>query len=690
MGKNSWEQNSKKNQTFDVVLPTVEDFFSLELPEEHSGWTRILVESLSDEQQLTGVTLLCGENQRSRFRKSRKKDFDQVLDLSLGAKSLEISGVNMLFIRVELERSSSLVLLKRVFLSAVSDVFRLGVRRRNLRTFFQMLRARDFKSVRERLLSRYNQSPLSTDLRDGVITPQIWMDRFVTLSKGEQIFVDASVKQNDLPTFSVVADSSCSPVQNQTLISVNQQKLGVQDFLVTNDFSEVLNSVSGEWIIFIKGSTELEEVATFALGVEAKSNPMVKMIVSDGSEKSGGAVCGIRANPPWNLDLVLTGEELGPLLAIHRSAISTISENIANSRMPTFTEMGLLIFEAFGEKAISQLSVVLCVNPQEESGEGVDHAVESYLMRSHPSALVVEGLCHGTRRVKWPIPEKEPKISILIPSKDQGNLLERCLEGVYENTDYTNIEVIIVDHQSTEGRARKLLESVAERDDTHVLNFEGDFNFSAMNNLAFNSCTGEIVCLLNNDIEVVNSGWLHELVSQIVRENVGAVGALLRYPDRSIQHAGLSPNLGGLFGHAHKYFPQGDFGYRNRLATTHRVAAVTGACLVTSRDLWEELEGLNESFAVAYNDVDFCLRIRQAGYDVLWTPFAELIHHESLSRGYDEHPKEGDRLSHEVNLLTSLWGGFLGIDPAYSPNLTTEDTNFSLSDQPRISPPWKR
>ena len=269
-------------------------------------------------------------------------------------------------------------------------------------------------------------------------------------------------------------------------------------------------------------------------------------------------------------------------------------------------------------------------------------------------------------------------------------MLDRCLQGVYQNTDYTNVEVIVVDHQSTEGQARGLLKTIAKRNDTHVLGFEGDFNFSAMNNLAFSYCTGEIVCLLNNDIEVVHSDWLDELVSQITRENVGAVGALLRYPDGNIQHAGLNPNLGGLFGHAHKYFPQGNFGYRNRLATAHRVAAVTGACLVTSRDLWTSLKGLNESLAVAYNDVDFCLRVREAGYDVIWTPFAELIHHESLSRGYDEHPKEGDRLFQEANLLTDLWVNFLENDPAYSPNLTIEDTNFSLSDQPRISPLWKR
>ncbi len=689
MVKISWEQSSDGVQTSDLILPTSKDFFSFELPEERSGWTRVLIQPLSGEQRVTGVMLCDNENRRLRFRKSRKGSYDQILELNPGVKSLEVSGVNVSSVRIELRCSSSLAMVRRVFLSVLTDVFLLGVRRRNLRTFFQMLWAKDFKSLRERLLNRYNHSPLSADLEDSVITAQSWVDRFVRLSDKEHTFVDVAIKERTLPTFSIIVDSSHGPARNETLTSLNLQKLVIQDFTVTNNFGDVLDSASGEWLVFINGSTELEEIATFALAIEVQSNPRIKMIISDGFEKSGDEVSAIRANPPWNLDLVMTGEELGPLIALHRSALSAISENIDHLKMPTLTEIGLLIFETFGEDVISQLSIVLCADSPKEPNEGVDNAIENYLAQIHPDALVTEGLCRGTRRVKWPIPKKEPKVSILIPSKDQGNLLGRCLQGVYENTDYENIEVIIIDHQSTENQAKDLIRAVSEREDTRVLSFEGDFNFSAMNNLAFDSCTGEVICLLNNDIEVVNSDWLHELVAQITRENVGAVGALLRYPNGSLQHAGLSPNLGGLFGHAHKYFPHGNFGYRNRLATVHRVAAVTGACLVTSRNLWMNLKGLNESFAVAYNDVDYCLRVRQAGYDVVWTPFAELIHHESLSRGYDEHPREGDRLSREVDLLTDLWKGFLEIDPAYSPNLTSEDTNFSLSDQPRISPLWK-
>ena len=216
-----------------------------------------------------------------------------------------------------------------------------------------------------------------------------------------------------------------------------------------------------------------------------------------------------------------------------------------------------------------------------------------------------------------------------------------------------------------------------------------NWNFSLMNNIAASASTGDYLCLLNNDIEVLGSDWIQELVSHASREDVGVVGALLRYPDKTIQHAGLSPNLGSLFGHAHKYFPVENFGYRNRLAIAHNVAAVTGACLMTSKELWDELGGMNQELAVAYNDVDYCLRVRESGYRVMWTPFAELIHHESLTRGYDEHPKQRERLAKESDLFISLWGDSLKNDPAYSPNLTSESTNFSLSDQLGVLPPWK-
>ena len=684
-----WNQSTQRKQESDVVLVEEKDFFSVYLPASAIGWTRILITPLSSEQVLTGVSLVTKNEQRFRFRQSRKKGFDQVLNLNAGLNALEISGLNLTSVRIELHRSSSFSATKRIFLAILSDISRLGLRRRNLRTFFQILLARDFKSLKERLIGRYNQSPLSTDLEDGVITPQAWMDRFMKLSDNDHEFIEQSIEQNLFPTFSIVVDASCESFQEEILSSLEKQKLKIENFCFANNFTEVVDSVTGEWVIFVRGATEIHEVATFAFGAEINSDATVKLVIADSCKKSGSVITEIRANTPWNIDLVLTGEEIGSMVAVHRSVVSRLAEKIDVSAMPTLTAIALFVFKEFGEEAISRLPLVLSTDAETSHSGAVYQTIGDYLSEFHPEAELLEGICEETRRVRWPVPCPEPRVSILIPSKDKAHLLERCLSGLYENTDYSNFEVVLVDHQSSELQARRLLEESSRRDNTTVVEFEGEFNFSAMNNLAAGIGSGEILCLLNNDIEVVNSSWLSELVAQISREDVGVVGPLLRYPDGSVQHAGLNPRLGGLYMHGHKYLPQGHFGYRNRLATIHRVAAVTGACLVTSRNLWEELKGLNESFAVAYNDVDFCLRARELGHGIVWTPFAELIHHESLSRGYDEHPRERDRLFNEASLFIELWGDTSSGDPAYSPNLTTEDTNFSLTDKPRIALPWK-
>ena len=685
-----WNQRTKRKQESEVISFEKRDFLSIHLPLSVNGWTRVIITpSSASKQILTGASITTDDGQHYRLRQSRKNTFDQVLDLNHGLKTLDISGSDLTSVHIELHRSSSFLAAKKIFLAILSDIFRLGIRQRNLRTFFQILIAGDFRSLKERLTERYNQSPLSTDANDGVINPQAWLDRFMSLSSDDHDFIDRSIEQNQFPTFSIVVDASYEIARKKILPSLEKQKLKVQDSCFASNFDEVLNSVAGEWVIFTKGSIEIHEAATFAFGTAINSDPKTKLIIADSCEKSGGAVTGIRANTPWNIDLVLTGEEVGSLIAVHQSVVSGLAKNIDTSTMPTLTAIALFVFEEFGEDTISRLPIVLSTDIEKSTTQSIDRTISRYLSEFHPSAELLEGICKETRRIKWPLPKPEPKVSILIPTKDQAHLLERCLSGLYTNTEYSNFEIVLIDHQSSEHQAQQLLQESGRKENTTVIEFEGEFNFSAMNNLAAELCSGEILCLLNNDVEIVNPSWLSELVSHLSRDSVGVVGPLLRYPDGSVQHAGLNPNLDGLYMHGHKYFPQGHFGYRGRLATVHRVAAVTGACLATSKDLWNDLDGLNESFAVAYNDVDYCLRARQLGYGIVWTPFAELIHHESLSRGYDEHPKERDRLFSEASLFIELWGSTSNDDPAYSPNLTLESTNFSLTDKPRFSPPWR-
>ena len=686
-----WTQLNRGKYVIKLIPSVPLDVFQIAAPSHLKGWNRVSVETSDKDQHLSGTSVTNEQGERYRFRRTRRGHFDQIFNFSLGENQIEITGLNLTSVQIVIRRSSPLKLFKRVATSAILDFFRLGIRRRNLRTVLQIISARDFKSFQSRLVQRYNQAPLASNVDAGTITPQVWMERFMSLNSEDLSFIDDSIALHQFPSFSFVLINSEESKNEEMATALDQQLLSISEALTLEDFDPSSSDYDGEWIVFVDADTEVHEAATFSLACHAKLHPESLMIIPDSAEKSGDLFTKIRANPPWNLDLILGGEGVGPLLAIHNSVISEIiktGEDLSKSK--NLTEIALTAYNHLGEKAISRLPLVLSATTEQSEQTHLDTTITEYLREVDDEIFLSQGLCPQTRRIHWPIASQEPKVSILIPSKDRSDLLERCLNGIYESSDYSNFEVIVIDHQSNEEDALELLEKIDKRDDTSVLEFEGEFNFSLMNNIAAESSTGDFLCLLNNDIEVISSDWIQELASHASREHVGVVGALLRYPDKSIQHAGLSPNLGSLYGHAHKYFPSGNFGYRNRLAVAHQVAAVTGACLMTSRELWDELGGLNQQLAVAYNDVDYCLRARTSGYQIIWTPFAELIHHESLSRGYDEHPKQRDRLAKESDLFISLWKDFLDNDPAYSPNLTLESTNFSLSDQPRFLPPWRK
>jgi len=288
------------------------------------------------------------------------------------------------------------------------------------------------------------------------------------------------------------------------------------------------------------------------------------------------------------------------------------------------------------------------------------------------------------RQPQHPLPDPPPLVSVVIPSRDRGRMLGRCLRGLFEETNYPTFEVILIDHESTEKKARTVIDQLALRKNCTVLPYEGKFNYAAMMNLAAEVAQGSFLCLLNNDTRPLEPGWLRAMVAQACRPGVGVVGAHLLFPNGTIQHAGIHPGMGGLMGHGHKNVDGEDPGYFGRLRVAHQVAAVTGACLVTARKTWMEVDGMDERhLAVAYNDIDYCLRVRRLGLRSVVTPAARLTHHESVSRGYDEDPTRRLRLDAELKVMTERWGAELAVDPAYNPNLDLVDGGFRIDAQPR-------
>ena len=314
-------------------------------------------------------------------------------------------------------------------------------------------------------------------------------------------------------------------------------------------------------------------------------------------------------------------------------------------------------------------------------------ALADHLARTGRTGTVEDGLFPSTYRVKWDI-EGDPKVSILIPNKDHTDDLEKCLQSIWKKTTWDNYEIIVIENNSTDRATFAYYEKAKQRyDGLKVVTYsEKGFNFSGINNFGRKAATGDYLLLLNNDVEVRNGDWLTELLRQCAHKGGAAIcGAMLYYPDETLQHAGVITGLGGYAGHSHKYKQKGGSGYLFRIATVQDFSAVTGACLLVKASVYDEVGGLDEQFAVAFNDVDFCLRVRDAGCRIAWTPYAELTHYESKSRGGDEKdPAKAARFAAEQQRLYTIHGKENILDdPYYNPNLTRDREDFSESDDLR-------
>jgi len=290
-------------------------------------------------------------------------------------------------------------------------------------------------------------------------------------------------------------------------------------------------------------------------------------------------------------------------------------------------------------------------------------------------------------RMRYSLPQKPPLVSILIPTRDALALLRKCIDGIEARSSYRNYEILVVDNRSSDPQTLRYLDGLAHR----VLRYDAEFNYSAINNLAVRAARGEVVLLLNNDTEVISADWLEEMLGHMHQEGVGAVGAKLYYADGRVQHAGDAVGAGGCADHFHVGIPGDAPGYCHRAVVAHEVSAVTGACMMTWKHLYERLGGLDErALPVSFNDVDYCLRLQQLGYRVVFTPHAELYHHESATRGRERTSEQEARAAREVRAMRRRWGRRLAIDPYYNLNLNYARPDFAVCDAPRVSKPWLR
>lgn len=391
--------------------------------------------------------------------------------------------------------------------------------------------------------------------------------------------------------------------------------------------------------------------------------------------------------PDWNPDLLRSYNYLAEAVFYHRDIAFRLGDFEAKVSEKAIYSLALQATNSCKDTEIVHIPkpLVHSLRPTNHSrGTRTEaaHALMSYYKQTGIAAHVE--VTPTTIRTRYSVPHPEPLVSIIIPTKDKKSLLQQCIDSIISTTTYRNFELIIVDNDSSEELTLRYLDFLKTQTRTFIIRDSRSFNYSALMNNAANQANGEILCMLNNDTEVISPDWLTEMVGHILRPEVGVVGAKLLYPDNTVQHAGVVLGIGGCAGHAHRGFKKHDPGYFSRAEVVSNYSAVTGACLVTTKKIYQSLGGFDEeNLAISYNDIDFCLEAKEAGLLTVWTPYAILYHHESASRTTDEKPSERDRALQEETFFLEKWGNKLQYDTAYNINLTLKHENFSLAYPPR-------
>lgn len=463
--------------------------------------------------------------------------------------------------------------------------------------------------------------------------------------------------------------------------------------------NSALELVSADFVALMDHDDVLTPDALYWVAKTIQAHPEVQLIYSDEDKLTEqGQRYGAYFKPDWNPELLLSHNFI-----CHLGVYRTEKVRALGGFDPKFDgaqdyDLALRYVTLLKKHEIQHISRILyhwrATPGSTANGVHEKPYAEPLIRKAVQHALLAKGVqgevmphnrLSGALRVRYALPDVLPLVSIVIPTRNGFSLLKRCVESILNATDYNNFELIIIDNGSDDWIAQRYLEYLKADTRITVVHDDSPFNYAALNNKAVALARGELIALLNNDLEVINSDWLHEMASIALHPEVGAVGAKLYYPNDTIQHAGVIVGLGGVAGHSHKHFPRDNPGYCGRLLLTQNLSAVTAACLVVRKAVFEQVHGFDEQhLKVAFNDVDLCLRIQEAGFWNVWTPYAELYHYESATRGYEDTPEKQARFTSEVEYMKKRWGESLLIDPAYNLNLTLDREDFSFAFPPRV------
>lgn len=460
---------------------------------------------------------------------------------------------------------------------------------------------------------------------------------------------------------------------------------------ISGNTNAALEMAVGDYIVLADHDDIVPANALYEFAAAVNADGTIDMLYSDEDKISmdGKKYFEPHFKPDFNLDLLCSMNYICHLFAAKKEVVERAGAFCSEYDGAQDLDFILRCSEAAGH--IHHVPKILyhwrchmdstAANPESKlyAFEAGRKAVEAHYKRLGIPAKVENAQFYGMYRTKYEW-NSEPLVSIIIPNKDHTEDLDKCLKSIYDKSDYWNFEVVIVENNSTEPETFEYYKNLeARHDNVRVVYYEGGFNYSKINNFGAAAANGEYFLLLNNDTEMISGDCIRELLGACMREDVGIVGAKLLYEDETIQHAGVVIGFGGTAGHTFIGKSRYDTGYFGRILCAQDYSAVTAACMMTKRSVFEEVGGLTEELAVAFNDIDYCLKVRKAGKLVVYNPYAELFHYESKSRGLEDSPEKVERFNGEVEILLSYWREQIERgDEYYNPNLTLDNSDFSL------------
>lgn len=453
--------------------------------------------------------------------------------------------------------------------------------------------------------------------------------------------------------------------KKKNITIVGTEKHDYIDYVIENNLKKIISKINTDYVCLIEGNIKF--INYFYSELNSVLDKNYDLIYFDNDLIRNNKYCSPNLKPDWSRDTLLGVNYIGNCIVIKKSILKKYADN--NSSI--YQILLNLIGKTNNIMHISKIMYHDYGNIKNEIKE-----VEKYLEKNNIKAKVKKNTDGITNTISYEI-IKKPLVSIIIPTKDHADILDNCLKSIYEKTTYKNFEIILIDNNSTEKETFNLIKKYEKKSNFKSKRIECEFNYSYLNNEAVKISKGDFIVLLNNDIELISGDWLEKMLGYAQQPHIGAVGAKLIFEDNTIQHAGIIMGKGGLAGHAHYGKDRNFISHQFELKIPYDYSACTAACLMVEKKKYKEVNGLEEKLKVAFNDVDFNLKLLEKGYNNIFLPNVMLYHYESKSRGLDTTPEKQKRFVQEWSFITNKWDKYIKHDKFYNDNFS-KDYDYML------------